>query len=135
MREIKFRVWDSLTNQMLYLGRQLDEHIGGEPDHLMQYTGFKDNNGNDVYEGDILAKEGHWSFFVTFANGSFRRTPVDPVQRVNWEHQPLDKYWLLDSGFSVVGNIYENPVDCPHKTIKYQLHGFLNTCEDCGEVL
>lgn len=89
MREIKFRVWDKERNKMrwecdnLLIG--LDGYlfwnfgntcnvIGGQKRHpeyiLMQYTGLKDKNGKEIYEGDIVKfLESSWE--VQFSNGAF----------------------------------------------------------------
>ena len=62
-REIKFRVW--LNNQMCYPGNEIAEiYFDGNPwDNssgiLMQYTGLKDKNGKEVYEGDIVLTSGY----------------------------------------------------------------------------
>ncbi len=66
MREIKFRVWDKKENEMFYsnmyqnktsmiygLGNFLKECSDIE-EPIMQYTGFKDKNGVEIYEGDLL---------------------------------------------------------------------------------
>jgi len=66
MREIKFRVWDS--EEMISLSEAFLKYIIGiqEDDKsnqlevfydnakLMQYTGLKDKNGIEIYEGDIV---------------------------------------------------------------------------------
>ena len=62
MREIKFRAWDNKQNKMrndgfsiYYDGSiQFADSIESKDFILMQYTGLKDKNGKEIYEGDIL---------------------------------------------------------------------------------
>ncbi|MEK5148797.1 YopX family protein [Psychrobacillus sp. FSL K6-4615] len=88
---------------------------------LMQYTGLKDENGTEIYEGDIV-------HFVDFDNtgglrGDREHTGIVKYQSgiyEIWKNNDSEYYgsdgafilnhaWLQDDEFEVIGNIYENP--------------------------
>ena len=117
MREIKFRAWDKKRKEILRItmmdfaewwvscrppGTQVDPLEYGERNSfkneetdrhiLMQYTGLKDKNGKEIYEGDIL--DATWGYrgeveMDTFLMATLECTISDDVE--------------------VIGNIYENP--------------------------
>ena len=109
MREIKFRAWDKEDKKMssnwcaLNILKAIDEGRNKDIKVLMQYTGLKDKNGKEIYEGDIL--KGDWSIVddievgeVEFYGGVFRFKPAG---------QPLSYgYYLKEC--EIIGNIYEN---------------------------
>lgn len=101
MREIKFRVWDKAHAVMMdwgqYKGKLVAEDFTDDDLMLMQYTGLKDKNGKEIYEGDILR--------YTFAD----RTKIDAiVYRLNMFTYKGAIRWDLDLD-EVIGNIYDNP--------------------------
>ena len=60
-----------------------------------QYTGIKQKNGKEIYEGDIVCTDDGYSTIV-YRNGSFM---------LNEEDRHLDFY--ADGGAEVIGNIHE----------------------------
>ncbi len=79
----------------------------GDELELMQYTGLKDKNGKEIYEGDVIALDGGgelYNFSVEFEDGCFGI-------RTNGKDFAELKYYI-DMSFvdaEIIGNIYENP--------------------------
>ena len=82
---------------------------GYHPIADLQFTGLKDKNGKEIYEGDILK---HWysdslfNWLISFDDGSF------VLQNIGVDGYLMDKYKLTESGCldrEVIGNMYENP--------------------------
>jgi uncharacterized phage protein (TIGR01671 family) len=127
-REIKFRAWDTEEEEMYYSDKEYDDHffefVKGKPTLLavrppepnsmfsldppepycdeysdvMEFTGHKDKNGKEIWEGDIV--KGYWRDkpnIVRFENGSF----------CIGYHLTVDDIEARES--EVIGNIYENP--------------------------
>lgn len=113
MREIKFRVWDEVKKQMVYLEKFNYPYMVGFSDEthkiypyqfveLMQYTGLKDKNGKEIYEGDIIKFVGENCLVNYVENDCAFRIDVD--SRIS---TALRKAHSKD--YEVIGNIYENP--------------------------
>jgi uncharacterized phage protein (TIGR01671 family) len=106
IREIKFRAWIESQNYMAIQGTPDLEtlqsfmfHYGNEKT-LMQYTGLKDKNGKEIYEGDIVIP------FSDFEKGN-RSVVVYEFNQFRIKGKNL--YWSWASDIEVIGNIYENP--------------------------
>jgi uncharacterized phage protein (TIGR01671 family) len=152
-REIKFRVWNKEKKcwyepiYEAYKGNLFDLHLGLSGDinerafdehgherlthesvfpdryELMQYTGLKDKNGKEIYEGDILKDE-----LCHFKEDMIREIAWDDYncqyalrRKHITEHSDFEPrkdgyvYSIMphktdfEIGMEVIGNIYENP--------------------------
>ena len=119
-REINFRIWDIENKEMLkvqeldfeptfYGGRiairpdQYNDYFDTEDMILMQYTGFHDRFGNEIYESDIV--------YVL---------SEDENAIIEWDEQTARFIihfdgWIADFNnyygkeLEIIGNIYNNP--------------------------
>ncbi|WP_109249102.1 YopX family protein [Lentilactobacillus kefiri] len=121
-RQIKFRVWHILfgpkgpmqgmvhgkASSILALAEMSpDEYI------VEQYTGMKDANGKEIYEGDILAwhsniyRKHDWVGLVLYRGAGFAVQESDKsYSSPEW----LDCACRKDANIiEVIGNIHENP--------------------------
>lgn len=147
MREIKFRAWDKEYNKMWFMGQEgesigdwtfqtyfnkkgcfeavifrcFDNGAGLENKDIklpiMQYTGLKDKNGKEIYEGDILKEqitkesiypEENIFYVVIFNDGMFTTKTL----YLNYNSlSGIDCMGISGKNKTseVIGNIYENP--------------------------
>lgn len=112
-REIKFRAWEP-TGVVKMLTGPIDfwfqacaetgkNPLKVKPDTiLMQYTGLKDKNGKEIYEGDIVDFGGLKPIKIVWKDAGF--------QSKMYGGQVIE---LREEGMSyfaeIIGNIYENP--------------------------
>jgi len=125
MREIKFRAWDKVkkewipisslecfhTGEVLQVKRMWNrKHFSIKSDCiLVQFTGLKDKNGKEIWEGDIVQ-------FNDYEWEEYKGRKIFTVEL------GIPRFWLKEELFGyegellkepenckVIGNIYENP--------------------------
>ena len=120
MREIKFRVYDEDYKKMRYLNdlhdsitfrengnayyHNMQTGLGEWFSDLMQYTGLKDKNGVEIYEGDII-EQGAMLFKIEY-NIKVIGFVLVPIREYVFDYMPVNVENHLPG--QVIGNIYEN---------------------------
>lgn len=126
-RELKFRVWDKDLKRMRYLKTSHDficfdscgngyyvnmqTGLGEWFSDLMQYTGLKDKNGVEIYEGDIVE-------YVYIGEDGERKEYIPKRGVMNFKNNGwninskfLDGFTMNMFTFEVVGNTYKSEVE------------------------
>ncbi|MED4447419.1 hypothetical protein CON34_05895 [Bacillus thuringiensis] len=108
MREIKFRAWDKEFKQFsdMALNYKIADINYYTDYEWMQYTGLKDKNGKEVYEGDIL-KEKDIVTKVVFHDFRWQEKLISSPRNHLKNYFPFRD--TLPFTAVVIGNIYENP--------------------------
>lgn len=122
MREIKFRgkrldngewLYGSLVilNGRYFIFDDANRHEV-DPTTVGEFTGLKDKNGKEIYEGDVIRSplsedktRPHRIFYHT-GNAAFMGALVD---RKELCYLRLDQDWIYKFGKEVIGNIHDNP--------------------------
>jgi len=153
-REIKFRAWHTARKEMFrvggivwlpsgkinYLLNEEDRAMPAEEIKywkLMQYTGLKDKNGTEIYEGDVvlvpddytepISDDGrgpvdfspHLSL-VVFLDGCFKFRifdDADMFHRGYFSYKDIEECVGVEE-LEIVGNIFENPELCKKQSLK-----------------
>lgn len=134
-REIKFRAWDKNSE---YMHSNVQSGVYEDPDEwtefntvlglerfeVMQYTGLKDKNGKEIYEGDII----YWEIdngvgiesYTAIVKWSENLVEEGWNQTYKWLVGYTENYYrgsydelstpaAYNDALQIIGNIYENP--------------------------
>lgn len=130
-REIKFRIYESPN--MYYLSNpeimdnglwfsiekssDPDNHINGwNEQKIMQFTGLKDKNGKEIYEGDHIKIQlplgGFWGNVYTERIGEVKYEPDHAGYIIEWHSERNQHHIQLDCDIAltseILGNKYQN---------------------------
>lgn len=127
MRGIKVKAWHKKMNRMFSAeelgrdqmtlsadgrglvnisGRSTEESVFyGETMIPLEYTGMKDKNGKEIYEGDIVDEKYKWQ--IVFEDGAFYCEQSTFSRQLLWE--VIHKRYKAQCPLEIIGNIYESP--------------------------
>ncbi|MFA5150838.1 MAG: YopX family protein [Candidatus Omnitrophota bacterium] len=123
MREIKFKAWNSKEKEWIADGNVMDLYYSARcnsfmfdndnydlPDDIVfcQFTGLKDVQGKDIYEGDIL-KRGETTDLVVFRDGAFCVCFTSNHWHKDYTKTMHETIVNGPNRWKIIGNVFEHP--------------------------
>ena len=123
MMQIKFRGYCEMCEKMYMLcdlsfrayDGGLEASCGKKHSYteviLKQYTGLKDTNGKEIFQGDILrwrlSDADDWETYQIKWGDDYPAFEIYP--NTDWEYNGLQFITSIEGECEIIGNIYENP--------------------------
>ena len=130
-REIKFRakrkyigkwvcgnllLWSDSSASIIMETAEGHKEYDVDPDTVGQYTGLKDRNGKEIYEGDILllSDKNTYQELVVVEQGPYGWVFYNPKTVLRFKdgsytYRAVENYRRLFGIGEVIGNIHDNP--------------------------
>lgn len=115
MREIKFRAWNPYTKSMYFYDVDTLSCMPSQcKPFLMQFTGLKDKNGKEIYEGDVVRANSWANSIIVFGkigyDGEWNGLTGYALEIWGADNNFYELQYHFDPNkLEVIGNIYENP--------------------------
>jgi uncharacterized phage protein (TIGR01671 family) len=115
MKQVKYRAWEKNLEEIIPVHNiDFDRKMINTDSawrlfdeiELMQWTGLKDKNGNEIYEGDILKNNELWEVIYVPTLARFMMRNAGKTEET-FQEENMSVLSLID--FEVVGNAYEMP--------------------------
>lgn len=108
-REIKFRIWDKISGMWLKsFNANLLNICYLSNVEINQYTGLKDKNGKEIYEGDIIRLKHHIDKRINVVGKVVFLSEQASFGIIDDLGQEYPLFRNTTEQIEIIGNIYEN---------------------------